>query len=139
MRAGVQSVYQTFAARFVDKLFGQGGRFQVDDNVWLGGCQFGLDVGGKLVEFHAQCFLVSHWHCGYSSGFACDGVAQIAPVERCECQIGFVRGLPQKTCQQFVGVAAPFLDVVAAVAAGQPFYRDAKTEIACGCWRWRIV
>ena len=84
------------------------------------------------VEVDAHLLFLGKRHCAHGVALAGNGVVQAAALNVYEAQVGFFKLCHEIAHEEFVGVGAFLVDVVARVSARQPFNADFEAEIAFG-------
>ena len=84
------------------------------------------------VEVDAHLLFLGKRHCAHGVALAGNGVVQAATLNVYEAQVGLFKLRHEIAHEQFVGVGAFLVDVVARVSACQPFHADFEAEIAFG-------
>ena len=99
----------------------RGAAAEVDEHIGFGGRKLVPHVGGKEVQVHTKLFFISGRNGDDGTGFTRDGVVQATGLDVGNADIGLAHEFVDEAHQDFVGIAALLVDVVAGVAAGQPF------------------
>ena len=105
-------------------LEGEGHRLLCDAVLLLNVCLIEIPIYGDAL-------LVFHGNGTKAAGFAWDGVVQAASLDVNQAEVVLLLAEVEEAGQQFVGICALLIDVVAAVTAGQALYGEREGEEAC--------
>ena len=86
--------------------------------------QFVFNVCRIVVQEDARCLLVLRMQADYRLCLTCDGIAEVAALNRAKIEICLVVQQVQVADQYFVGISQTFVYFAARVSAVQTFHFD---------------